>query len=1303
MNRVPIPDNLHFYKKNDNNFLSVNIILTGDQSIGLDYSKSIGQSEVALTLLGLPREEMRQVLYEDVPSYGFDRGRWNAIVRWNKSEVHYYDVNAGNQAQVVPRLVNRRVDIAAGQDSQYFPAGLNFPCPQDGLQNRQKYFIPATFAPIIYQDPENTSITMEAWPAKDHIYVYVENPCNNPTKYVVSPWFEDDYLTRLESKETYRYEPGKIMGMTFGIATSVEGVSGKRKSNGSSSLKTATWGAENNTDSYYFKLRGTQLFVGRRSIYAQNSVEISRSQFIDPLDGKGKSGARIDFSKVTMYALEFSWYGAIGCTFYAYLPYGEKDTKWVKLAELPASNTFSVPALADPYMRMFMEMQVPHGVTSPQFFRKHGTSVYVDGGSVDSKKVFSKNAGLATPVKLTTGDSKEGRNVLSVKMSEKNASAAAGQFNKTKIFPIDIQAFFDSSVYLDIDVTIAPKYDLDYVRNSASYPSDGEPNRYINYPIKIWEAEKPLPNALFFSDFSRGFVTPGAGPPNGSTSGSGASGQFYESYYDFILPLASSIVNSNNDPGKFTVSVPGNYNISEVARSLLNTIPLLYDQSLASRTTYAYDCFKLFRPELHGIGPTFGVYPNWVYGLETLPIVTSVKRIGSNILECECKDSIISNSDGTFITNFNPSTELTTPLAIYPSYTPNHHGNISMVNRVFGGYKMVPPGAPLYNSATSKVCLKKDFYRNDSFYIFNAPFDTGRVYFNYPLVPSSIFCIQKPFVDFLISKNWFQNKELPFQGTFNRSRDNALSYLIENSEFRFLNEPIHTTIDDVTNVQGYGVPPYFVPTDKFYWYPDEWWRWLKDPYRPRRAIMDSNISTYQLKYIDYKLYEGTGAIANFGEVQANPGEPFEGPGSKNRFITPSIIATEKGIVGFEINRFTFRIRLRPEARVSNLKTKNLGGNGKRYKIVLEDLQYLNKDNVFTCSNTFFLIFLNNLHRLTGCNRLTLLPNIDLTFNAMWLEDSHLSPGAQAEPITQANFISPFKIKPNCRVAFSFVNGNPPPSNFFTESQNIDFYGIYVDIPDGLTGVNYEKIQTLEGEFRTVTCLHNQTVPSDTLFKDDLAAANTFIIGSSGAPFEPQIPLYFGFSINTSLSAMNSGPMMYQTGLLNILNTPAEKLQVGGTRTGYDMALAINNMELTDFHGNKVDNLGPLYANKIKELPIFYTGDGKLNPSVAQASLSSTKWANNYNDFSRLRAQTNVLNNDNINSVQSLKKVSYLVLANKKTKITLNDIFGLSKTQILPVKYGNAFPYDTFLNVSVRTAVPGVKAKGMVTMNFEETV
>lgn len=98
---------------------------------------------------------------------------------------------------------------------------------------------------------------------------------------------------------------------------------------------------------------------------------------------------KIEFDKVTMYKTEYSWYGAIGCIFLTYVPVFESTARWVKVHYLRGSNQLSFPTLGNPYLPMRFYIENPAGNNVVEGLEKYGASYYIDGADKGSVRVFS--------------------------------------------------------------------------------------------------------------------------------------------------------------------------------------------------------------------------------------------------------------------------------------------------------------------------------------------------------------------------------------------------------------------------------------------------------------------------------------------------------------------------------------------------------------------------------------------------------------------------------------------------------------------------------------------------------------------------------------------------------------------------------------------------------------------------------------------------------------------------------------------------------------------------------------------------
>jgi hypothetical protein len=113
----------------------------------------------------------------------------------------------------------------------------------------------------------------------------------------------------------------------------------------------------------------------------------------------------LDFEKVTMYKVEFSWYGAVGALFLAYVPVSNGEARWVRVHHLRASNQLKISSLGNatlPITYMVygggcpaalgyannLRKQNLYGSASEHII-KYGASYYIDGGDRGTVKLFS--------------------------------------------------------------------------------------------------------------------------------------------------------------------------------------------------------------------------------------------------------------------------------------------------------------------------------------------------------------------------------------------------------------------------------------------------------------------------------------------------------------------------------------------------------------------------------------------------------------------------------------------------------------------------------------------------------------------------------------------------------------------------------------------------------------------------------------------------------------------------------------------------------------------------------------------------
>jgi hypothetical protein len=124
----------------------------------------------------------------------------------------------------------------------------------------------------------------------------------------------------------------------------------------------------------------------------------------------------INLKNVTMYKIEFSWYGAVGALFLAYVPVSNGEARWVRVHHLRASNQLKVSSLGNATLPITylvygggspnrfgyannkrLVSEFPYG-SSSEHIVKYGASYYIDGGDRGTVKLYSYSTPSAVSV-----------------------------------------------------------------------------------------------------------------------------------------------------------------------------------------------------------------------------------------------------------------------------------------------------------------------------------------------------------------------------------------------------------------------------------------------------------------------------------------------------------------------------------------------------------------------------------------------------------------------------------------------------------------------------------------------------------------------------------------------------------------------------------------------------------------------------------------------------------------------------------------------------------------------------------------
>lgn len=136
----------------------------------------------------------------------------------------------------------------------------------------------------------------------------------------------------------------------------------------------------------------------------------------------------IDFSKVTMFKIEYSWYGAVGGHFLAYVPDATTagEARWVRMHHLRASNQLTSPSLGNPTLPISYLVQKGTSGNENSLY-KYGASYYIDGG--DKGTITARSASNAADRSVTVS----GTMLLGLRTKE--TVGASSIRNRMQVYP----------------------------------------------------------------------------------------------------------------------------------------------------------------------------------------------------------------------------------------------------------------------------------------------------------------------------------------------------------------------------------------------------------------------------------------------------------------------------------------------------------------------------------------------------------------------------------------------------------------------------------------------------------------------------------------------------------------------------------------------------------------------------------------------------------------------------------------------------------------------------------------------------
>lgn len=143
--------------------------------------------------------------------------------------------------------------------------------------------------------------------------------------------------------------------------------------------------------------------IGETDVAAATKVRPGQNMIDGGITQSKTSVWDIDLTKVTMLKIEFSWYGAVGALFLAYVPVSNDQARWVRVHHLRASNQLKISSLGNATLPItyvtygggsypdklgITENEKSYG-TSSNHVVKYGASYYIDGGDRGTVRLYS--------------------------------------------------------------------------------------------------------------------------------------------------------------------------------------------------------------------------------------------------------------------------------------------------------------------------------------------------------------------------------------------------------------------------------------------------------------------------------------------------------------------------------------------------------------------------------------------------------------------------------------------------------------------------------------------------------------------------------------------------------------------------------------------------------------------------------------------------------------------------------------------------------------------------------------------------
>jgi len=440
---------------------SLPVVIASDQDAVPVEVQNQQISEVSLSLLGIPRAEIALGIFADVTTYDINPNEWQSEGTGTTTHV---PTESAAKVSLGTGVTNAYQTLSSKRFFRYQPGRVSA----------------ATFGVRVNTTTDITDVKkFGAFDKKDGYYVEVQGGGQTAISDKETNFYCVRRTSALESNETGIRNPNSVdgdrgtagtdlvivrAGLTYihaalfdrSLRGSGNNIGGNASSSGAVTVS-ASFLTVPNDYRYTYEYRVPRKYFSHDRLDGQTRTQYysdrtpGRSSFTLSIAGTADSPLvsytngtavtddlnnittkasvwSIDFSKVTMYKVEYSWYGAVGGHFLAYVPDATTagEARWVRIHHLRASNQLTSPSLSNPTLPISYLTQKATSSNENSIY-KYGASYYIDGG--DKGTIVARSQSNTADRSVTTSTS------MLMALRTRSAIGSSSIRNRMQVYP----------------------------------------------------------------------------------------------------------------------------------------------------------------------------------------------------------------------------------------------------------------------------------------------------------------------------------------------------------------------------------------------------------------------------------------------------------------------------------------------------------------------------------------------------------------------------------------------------------------------------------------------------------------------------------------------------------------------------------------------------------------------------------------------------------------------------------------------------------------------------------------------------